>query len=144
MKILLGIDPGVNTGIAVLVGGVLTFLDTCHPLDIQKHLIAHRPDRVIFEDSRLTSHLFTSSRNVAVAKSMARKVGHVDMVCGLIVEACERLGVPAHGVSPKSKGAKLNAAQFKAATGWDKASNEHQRDAAMVAWPYRNVSQRQG
>lgn len=140
MKTILGLDPGVQTGIAVLVGGTLTFLDTCHPLDIQKHLIAHRPDRVVFEDSRLTSHLFTTNKKQAVAKSMARKVGQVDMVCGMIVEACDRLAIPAHGISPKGKGAKLNAAQFKAVTGWEGSSNQHERDSCMVAWSYRNAA----
>ena len=114
-------------------------LTTVHPLDIAKILAQWSPDRVVFEDSRLTSHLFTTNQKAAVAKNMARKVGQVDMVCGLIVEACQRLGIPAHGISPKGKGKKLNAEQFKAATGWGGASNEHQRDAAMVAWPYRGA-----
>jgi len=140
MRILLGIDPGRNTGMAVIKDGKLDALGTICPLDLMAWLTDVSPDRVIFEDSRLTSHLFTTNRNQAVAKSMARKVGQVDMVCNLIVEACDRLGIPAHGISPKGKGAKLNAAQFKAATGWEGPSNEHGRDSCMVAWPYRNAA----
>ena len=49
------------------------------------------------------------------------------------------LGIQAHGISPKSKGAKTKEADFIAATGWQGRSNEHTRDAAMVAWPYRSV-----
>ena len=139
MSTIVGIDPGTNTGLALIRAGVLTQLHTIHPLDLQEQLRRLRPDRVVFEDSRLTSHLFTTNARAAVAKSMARKVGQVDMVCGLIVAACERMGIPAHGISPKGKGAKLNAEQFKAATGWDGASNEHVRDACMVAWPYRGA-----
>lgn len=138
MKVIVGLDPGTHTGLAVIQDGKLYQLQTIHPLDIATMLAQWSPDRVIFEDSRLTSHLFTTNQKAAVAKSMARKVGQVDMVCGLIVEACECLGIPAHGISPKGKGAKLNAEQFKAATGWDGASNEHTRDGCMVAWPYRN------
>ena len=139
MKTIVGIDPGVNTGLAIIQDGKLYQLQTIHPLDIATMLAQWSPDRLVFEDSRLTSHLFTTNARAAVAKSMARKVGQVDMVCGLIVEACERLGIPAHGISPKGKGAKLNAEQFKALTGWDGLSNEHQRDAAAVAWPYRGA-----
>lgn len=139
MKVVMGIDPGTNTGLAVIQDGKLYQLQTIHPLDIATMLAQWAPDRVIFEDSRLTSHLFTTNQKAAVAKSMARKVGQVDMVCGLIVEACARLGIPAHGISPKGKGKKLNAEQFMAATGWTESSNEHQRDAAMVAYPYRGA-----
>lgn len=138
MSRIVGIDPGVHTGVALIIAGKLCELATVHPLDIADKLAQLSPSRVVFEDSRLTSHLFTTNKKTAVAKSMARKVGQVDMVCGLIVEACGRLGIPAHGISPKGKGAKLNAEQFKAATGWDGASNEHTRDACMVSWPYRN------
>lgn len=144
MKILVGLDPGQNTGLAIFKDGKLDGLATISPIEILGWLTDLKPDRVIFEDSRLTSHLFTSNRNVAVAKSMARKVGQVDMVCSMIVEACERLGIPAHGISPKDKGAKLNAAQFKAVTGWDGPSNQHTRDSCMVAWPRRNAQRLQG
>lgn len=139
MSVIVGIDPGIHTGMALIADGVLIDLETIHPLDILSKLRTMAPARVVFEDSRLTSHLFTTNARAAVAKSMARKVGQVDMVCGLIVEACARLGITAHGISPKGKGKKLNAEQFKAATGWAGTSNEHQRDACMVAYPYRGA-----
>ena len=47
--------------------------------------------------------------------------------------------IQAHGISPKGKGAKVNAERFEQVTGWTGASNEHTRDAAMVAYPYRNA-----
>lgn len=70
---------------------------------------------------------------------MARNVGEVDAWCKLISGACLDLGVPAHGISPKAKGAKVNAEQFAKLTGWAGLSNGHTRDAAMVAWPYRRA-----
>lgn len=136
---IIGIDPGVNTGIALITNGVLVMMDTINPLDIYATIERWGAGRVVFEDSRLTSFLFTSNAKAAVAKSMARKVGQVDMVCSLIVTACDRLGIPAHGISPKGKGAKLDAYQFAKATGWTGKSNEHTRDACMVAWPYRGA-----
>ena len=138
-KIIVGIDPGTNTGFAVIFNGVLTNLLTISPWEIEGELSGVTVDRVVFEDSRLQSHTWTTAGTRAVAANMARKVGQVDAYCALIVGICGRLGIPAHGISPKGKGKKLNAEQFKAATGWTGASNEHTRDAAMVAWPYRSA-----
>jgi hypothetical protein len=136
---LIGIDPGVNTGIAIFEAGALVELLTVHPLDIRSLLAARKPGRVIFEDSRLTSPVWGRGTNAAAAAKIARNVGMVDGVCSLIVEACERLGIVAHSISPKGKGAKLNAEQFERVTGWEKSSNQHVRDASMVAWPYRSA-----
>lgn len=52
---------------------------------------------------------------------------------------CAKLEIPAHGISPTRKGAKVDAERFAAITGWEGSSNEHTRDAAMVAWPYRGA-----
>lgn len=140
MSLIVGIDPGVNTGLALLRGGRLADLLTIHPLDLSYRLQALQPARVVFEDSRLTTHVFTTNPKAAVAKSMARKVGQVDMVCGLITEACARLRIPAHGISPSGKGGKVDAQRFAVLTGWEGLSNQHTRDAAMVAWPYRRAA----
>lgn len=96
--------------------------------------------RVIFEDSRLTSFVFTTVKSRPVALSMARKVGQVDGYCNLITAICADLGIPSHGISPKNKGAKLNAEQFAKVTGWAGKSNQHERDSAIVAFPYRRAA----
>lgn len=138
-KIIVGIDPGANTGFAVILNGVLTNLLTISPWEIEGELSGVTVDRVVFEDSRLQSHTWTMAPTRAAAAKMARNVGQVDAWCALIVGICGRLGIPAHGISPRGKGKKLNAEQFKAVTGWTGASNEHTRDAAMCAWPYRGA-----
>ena len=139
-RIIVGIDPGASTGFAVIGDGVLTNLLTISPWDIEIELSGVPIDRVIFEDSRLQSHTWTRAATRAAAAKMARNVGQVDAWCSLIVGICGRLGIPAHGISPKAKGKKLNAEQFKSATGWTSASNQHERDAAMVAFPYRGAA----
>ena len=139
--LILGIDPGANTGIASYINGKLMHLATVAPVDIAERIEATRPARVVFEDSRLQSHAWTAqakaSRGAALAT--ARSLGEVDAWCKLIVAICAKLDIPAHGISPKSKGAKVDAARFAEITGWTGASNEHTRDAAMVAYPYRNA-----
>lgn len=139
MSLILGIDPGANTGVATFTGGKLVHLATIEPVDIAAHIEIARPARVVFEDSRLESYVWSQTKSRAAALKMARNVGEVDAWCKLIVAICAKLEIPAHGISPTRKGAKLNAEAFATITGWAGSSNEHTRDAAMVAWPYRGA-----
>ena len=139
MSTILGIDPGANTGVATYIGGKLAHLDTIAPVDIAARIELARPARVVFEDSRLESYVWSQIKSRPAALKMARNVGEVDAWCKLIVAVCAKFDIPAHGISPKGKGAKVGAEQFARITGWDKRCNEHERDAAMVAFPYRGA-----
>lgn len=141
MSIVIGLDPGSNTGVAYFTAGQLRKLETITPMQISEVLRMAGPNlkRVIFEDSRLTSYMFTTVKSRPAALKMARNVGEIDAWCRLIVATCADLGIPSHGISPKQKGAKLNAEQFAKLTGWAGTSNAHERDAAMCAWPYRGA-----
>lgn len=134
---VLGIDPGANTGVAYFEAGKLARLQTIAPHELFGVIIIAK--RVIFEDSRLISHVYTTATNRAAALKMARNVGEIDAWCKLIVAYCELHHIPAHGISPKGKGAKVDAAQFAKLTGWAGKSNQHERDAAIVAWAYRGA-----
>ncbi len=140
MALILGLDPGVNTGAAVYVDGVLKTLITVAPHQIERLIRGHKPDRVVFEDSRLQSYTWTKGKTAAESAKMARNVGQIDAWCRLITEICGEMQIPAHGISPKGKGAKVKEAEFKEHTGWTGSSNEHTRDAAMVAYPYRRAA----
>lgn len=137
-NVVLGIDPGANTGMATYHDGKLVSLKTIRPHQMREAIVG--ADMVVFEDSRLTSFMFTTVKSRPVALNMARKVGQVDAFCSLIVAICEELGIPCIGISPKQKGAKLNAEQFEHVTGWMQGSNQHGRDAAMCAFPYRRAA----
>lgn len=139
MSIVLGIDPGASTGAAIYTDGTLSRLVTISPDKLARFIGGLMPDRVVFEDSRLQSHAWTTVKSRAAALKMARNVGEVDAWCKLITAICAELAIPAHGISPKGKGAKLSAERFALATGWTASSNEHTRDAAMVAFPYRKA-----
>lgn len=138
-RVILGIDPGANTGVAHFVDGELARLETIAPHQIERTLREAMPARVVFEDSRLQSHTWTRGKTGAASAKMARNVGQVDAWCFLITAICGELGIAAHGVSPAGKGAKVNAERFAEITGWAGRSNEHERDGAMVAWPYRSA-----
>ena len=139
MSTILGIDPGANTGVAHIVGGELIKLQTIAPHEIERTLREAAPDRVVFEDSRLQSHTWTRGKSVAATAKTARNVGQIDAWCSLITAVCGELGIPAHGFSPLGKGHKMAADQFERITGWTGRSNQHERDGAMVAWPYRGA-----
>ena len=136
---VIGLDPGQHTGLAVFKQGQLVELSTIHPASIRSALVQWSPVRVVFEDSRLQGHAWTTHAARAAALKMARNVGEIDAWCKLIVEHCAELGIAAHGVSPKGKGAKMDADSFRELTGWQGRTNQHERDAAMVAWAIRRV-----
>jgi len=135
---VLGIDPGVNTGTALYVNGKLLSLQTIQPIDIQDCIKRSFSDLIVFEDSRLQSAVWVPSKNKAVANNIARKIGQVDALCFLIEETCNRWEIKFMRVSPKAKGSKMNAEDFNKLTGYTARSNQHERDAAMVAWQLRN------
>ena len=136
---VIGIDPGVNTGMAVYEDANLALLHTVEPHKIPWLLSQYQiePLFVAFEDSRLQSHVWLPSQSKGVAANIARKVGMVDAWCYMIERVCEEYDIGFMRVSPKAKGAKVDAESFKKLTRWDKRSNQHERDAAMVAWKFR-------
>ena len=141
MMRILGIDPGASTGLALFSDGRIFSLETIEPWDIERAIRAHNPWRVIFEDSRLQTHAWNarSKSTFGEALATARSLGQVDALCSLICELCGDIGMPAHGISPAAKGKKLKAAAFAQITGWTRRSNQHERDAAMCAWPFRRA-----
>lgn len=140
MQKILGIDPGQHNGLAIFEGGKLIELLTVKPINLVGEITEIAPDIIIYEDSRLQSVTFPRGVNKAQTLKIARNVGMVDAICSLIVEIAASLRIPAHGISPKNKGAKLDAEKFAEKTGWSDRTNQHCRDAAVVAWPYRNAS----
>lgn len=140
MSVIIGLDPGAHTGLAVFQNGSLVELATIKPASIYSALVQWQPRRVVFEDSRLQGHAWTTHAARAAALKMARNIGEVDGYCRIIVDYCELLGIMAHGISPKSKGAKMDADSFRELTGWTGRTNQHERDATMVAWPYRRAA----
>ena len=136
---VIGLDPGLNAGIAIYEDGKLTELLTIEPInlaDIFSHY-SGEPLFIVFEDSRLQSHVWVPSQSKGVAANIARKIGMVDAWCYMIERLCENYDIAYMRISPKAKGEKLNAEDFKRITGWTEKSNQHERDAAMVAWQFR-------
>ncbi len=137
---IIGIDPGIESGIAVYMDGKLISLLTFIPLKAVEMIRRSSPSLVILEDSTLTSHIFTAP-GVAhrAALKVARNIGEVDAYCKIIKQVCGELGIAYRSISPKDKGKKIDAKEFERITGWAGKSNQHERDAAMVAWRFRSA-----
>lgn len=150
IKYVIGIDPGANTGIAIYVRNKLDILETYPPLDairlLQKsEFTANQKDLlVVMEDSRLQSVVFkrTNIRGGALSHEsqlkIARDIGRIDMICTLLEDTCLAKGYSLIRLSPKQKGGKVNSETFCKKTGWEGKSNQHERDAGMVAFPFRH------
>jgi hypothetical protein len=141
--LVLGFDLGVTTGVARYVDGKLLALESVKPWAMRGLLVAALAEnsrvQVIFEDSRLQSHIFSAKKKMAEAAKLkiARDVGGIDAWCTLLEQECKELGIRSLGVSPAEKGSKVAASAFEHITGWTGRTNEHERDAAMVARPFR-------
>ena len=138
---ILGIDPGNTTGMAVFNDGKLTGLWSCSSVECLQYLEATRVDHVVLEDSRLQQHIWNAGgKDRPQALRVARNVGSIDRICAQVEEICVSRDISLLMISPRAKGGKTPAEEFKAVTGWDGRTNEHQRDAAMLAWNYRNLA----
>jgi len=137
--VIMGIDPGVKTGIALYQGGKLCELRTIAPVDYERVLLDIQPVLVVVEDSRPIKALFTGIRLSHKAQvKVARNVGAIDCLCSIIFALCARHEIEIEALSPKEKGPKLDAVTFCRKTGYTGKSNEHGRDAGMVAWRFRH------
>lgn len=144
MNVLIGVDPGRRTGIAIYRAGLLHDLRTMTPEEARTLIAQVPPDLVVLEDSRRQSAVFNRPVSRRAMLKIARNVGEIDQLCREIALTCASREIPYIGVSPLGKGAKLNAARFKEITGWAGRSNQHERDAAMCAHPYRRAVEIRG
>lgn len=127
-RITIGIDPGVNTGIAVAVDGVLEVVETRDFWRAVELVDNYRclAFTLIIEDprgQRVAPSQYNSAR--------LRGVGSVERDAKLWIEYAERYGIPYRAVKP-GKLRKIDAATFAKLTGWTGRTSEHARAAAMM------------
>lgn len=124
--IQIGIDPGVHTGLAVAEDGKLVRLETLNFWKVY-HIVCglideHGSLRVAIEvpSTKANWHGPTAAHNV----------GRVCREAELLADGLELAGAQVQRVHPPGK---VNAATFARITGWTGRTNEHQRDAGMLA-----------
>lgn len=136
--IVVGLDPGIVTGVAVYHDGQLHDLYDVTPADSLAMVEDMTFDLLVFEDSRQQSHVWNvAGLSKPAAIKVARDIGRIDMQCSMLEFQCLQAKRAFRAISPEHKGAKLGATSFNCRTGWTRRSNQHQRDAAMAAYPFR-------
>ena len=137
-RVVIGVDPGVVTGVAIFRRGRLGQFVTTDHADALVLIRVTRPALVVLEDSRLGPLYARAGVSGRAMTRIARSVGEIDQRCREIEDLCKRESIEIICVSPRGKGRKLNAAEFAALTGWTGRTNQHVRDAVCVSWPYRH------
>ncbi len=136
--VLIGIDPGVNTGIAVkhkegeLVLTTVTFWETI--IELNANTVKGRKLLVVIEDPNLNRPTFAkkgvSAGEIKKFGKVSQNVGMNKMMARLLIEYCELNKIPVQTVRPKT--AKWTAEALKAYTGYVGKSSQHARDAAKL------------
>ena len=132
--LLVGIDPGVNTGWAVwdkeaqwlLDVTSLTIVEAFDRLDAMKESGAELEVR--FEDARLRTWFAQKGREAL------QGAGSIKRDCSVWETFLRSRGIPYRAIKPAAGATKWDAAKFARITGWTKRTNEHARDAALLCY----------
>lgn len=73
-------------------------------------------------------------QNVRAMKKVAVNVGENRAKAEWVYWFCQGLGLDVQYVNPVRHGTKLNQKQIERLTGWTGRTNEHSRDAIVIAW----------
>lgn len=132
-KLVAGIDPGVNTGVALwdIERQKLTECRTCTIVEamwqLENLLRAQLLRSVCIEDARLRKWFGTSGREALMG------AGSIKRDCKIWEEWVKLHKIEARFLSPQQKGQKLDADTFERITKWQGRTSEHARDAAVLA-----------
>ena len=135
--IVVGIDPGQNTGLAVWDTVSRAFLDIrCSGIvDAMRYLSELQSERqiglLVFEDAR---KWLPREKSLKEFKGRAMGAGSVRRDSAIWEEWCRTFAIPFVAVPPRAGMTKLSDIQFQGITGYDRRTNEHGRDAAMLVF----------
>ena len=135
--LVVGIDPGVNTGIAVWDTVSRAFLDirSSGIVDAMEYLRRLHSERtislVVFEDARQRKWI-PREKDLKEFKGRAMGAGSVKRDCTIWEEWCKYHHIECVKTPPRAGMTKLSDAFFQGLTGYDRRTNNHGRDAAML------------
>lgn len=133
--ILIGIDPGVNTGFAKSYDGTLVEVKTYSIIEAMR-VAAFTIGQAKRYGHDLTIYIEDARKRkwVTGGREKLQGVGSVKRDCGIWEEFCLYYDVDFELVAPKNNKTKLSADEFKRYTGWAHRTSEHARDATMLIW----------
>lgn len=132
-NIIIGIDPGVKTGLAIWDRKRKGF-DKIYSsgILIVQRFIANKyvPDQIYFrlEDARKRTWFGDTKREVL------QGAGSIKRDCQIWEEFFLFHGFAYELVAPKNNKTKMDAKLFSRMTSWKERTNEHERDAAMLVF----------
>ena len=135
--IIIGIDPGTNTGFAVWNRPAREFMEilSCAIHQAMDRIIDYH-DRegeglfVRFEDARLRTWFGKSGQEIW------KGAGSIMRDCSIWQAFLEDHEIHFASMAPRIGLTKLDAVRFEAITGWQGKTNNHGRDAAMLVYGY--------
>lgn len=142
----IGIDTGVNTGVAIwdnrkrslLLVETTTIHKAMKVVEEYKEEAESESTKVIVrvEDPRQRTWFGTERMSREEERKRLQGVGSVKRDASIWDAFLEDLKVEYEMVAPKRNVTKLTQERFKAITGWEKRTNEHSRDAAMLIYGF--------
>lgn len=142
----IGIDTGVNTGIAIwdnrkrslLLVETTTIHKAMKVVEEYKEIAESESTKVVVrvEDPRHRTWFGTERMSREEERKRLQGVGSVKRDASIWDAFLEDLEVEYEMVAPKRNVTKLTQERFKAITGWEKRTNEHSRDAAMLIYGF--------
>lgn len=131
--LIIGIDPGVKTGLAVWDAekGALTHVRTesiVSAMAFCRWRIQTDRVEIWFEDARKRTWFGGKGREAL------QGAGSIKRDCSIWEEFCTFHDIPFQAIAPKKGGTKWSAGLFKRVTGWPERTSEHARDAAMLVY----------
>lgn len=133
--IKIGIDAGVNTGLAEIFDGKLVEVKSMSIIEAMRS-VEHKINyananeihiKIYIEDARLRTW-------VTGGREKLQGVGSVKRDSAIWEEFCVFHDVDFELVAPKNNKTKISRDLFKKITGWTGRTSEHARDAAMLIW----------
>ena len=143
MSILIGIDPGEHTGLAIWDVRHKNFLrietmSLHRALNLVRYWWEESQDKefkmaVIFEDARQRKW-FPREKNVSEYRGKLMGAGAAKRDARIWEEFLTDYGIPFTAHKPQAGGTKWSADYFAQVTGWTGRTSEHARDAALLVY----------
>ena len=130
--LVIGIDPGTHTGVAVWDSKEGKFL-SLETLPIHRAMVEvmnlriGRDVQVVFEDARQRKWYGKGDTNAKL-----QGAGSVKRDCSIWEEFCKDYGIPFRAIPPVKGATKVSAEYFKMVSHYQGRTSEHSRDAAML------------
>jgi len=138
---IIGIDAGIKTGIAIFSDRQLIGLKTLTPYQavcfFQENI--NKITKAVIEYSKGQSFIFNKRHGMSdkVVGKLGRNIGQVDGLCELYIECFESNKIEVCKHTPLGKGSKWKQEDFQHYfPRWKNRTNEHERDAAKIVFKF--------